>query len=93
MSSFEEDFPSLATKETYEMFNNSSVVMKEVKKRVGIFVRISDVQEHCLDKQKVKEAIDKIYNSRPNASAEWMGFANELEKAMNKDNEVKSSKD
>ena len=33
-------------------------------------------------KQRVKEAINKVYNSRPNASAELIDFANELDKEL-----------
>lgn len=46
-------------------------------------VILQDIQKYCFSKKKVKEAIDKIYNSRKNTcSAEWMDFANDLEKEL-----------
>ena len=52
-TTFERDFPNLKIKNmleigTYNPLNECCF--------------IQDIQEHCLDKQKVKEAIDKVFD-------------------------------
>ena len=65
---FEEQFPSL----------------NKIANVEGITFTKECLLKNCLDKQKVKEVINKIYNSRSKTcGAEWMDFANELEKELN----------
>lgn len=52
---FEEEFPSLK-----DTFNIDEITGKCVYP--GNLVHVSDVQEHCLDKQKVRGAIEKAMN-------------------------------
>lgn len=68
--SFGEDFPSL---KEWSMED----------KEAFAWIRVDKMKEHCLDKQRVKEAIKKVYKTRENTCcAEWMDFPNELEKEL-----------
>lgn len=50
---FSDDFPSLKGK--IEIKSH-----KGLKGITGFFVHISDIKDNCLDKQRVKEEIDKL---------------------------------
>lgn len=53
--SFEEEFPSLQHTNWFEMVDNGE--LDNV---------IHSIQDHCLDKQSVKEAIQKVYDELSN---------------------------
>ena len=67
---FEEQFPSLKDERvdvgTY--FGESGTA----KDKCGEYLHVGDVQEHCLDKQKVREAIQNLtQDCKKDNSIEW----------------------
>jgi len=47
------------------------------------FIPKENVKKYCIDKQRVRNAIEKVYKSRKYTSnAGWMDFANKLEKEL-----------
>ena len=54
---FEEDFPSLKGKEG---FVDRNTVHCKAKNNMELVFMPSDIQEHCLDKQRVKENLDYL---------------------------------
>jgi len=63
--SFQKDFPTLFSKAIYihPVSNGKSVVdvHKVISDTVGkTYVEISDVQKHCLDKQKVLQELNEL---------------------------------
>jgi len=77
---FEEEFPDLKDKirriKTYSYRDPYNLDFDRV-------ILIEDIQKHCLDKKRVEEAINTVFKKRENTcSAEWMDFANELEKEL-----------
>ena len=65
VSSFEKDFPGLKGKrahsiEAHENYEKGSRINIGWEELPNGFVLASDIQESCIDKQKVRDAIDKF---------------------------------
>lgn len=58
MKTFEEQFPSLEDSE----LTTIGYGFDETERDDRLFILREDVQKHCLDIHKVKEAIEKVFN-------------------------------
>ena len=94
MSAFEEQFPSLKDKQYCHAHHCSDAHCTSWDKKVptGGHLLKEDVKKYCLDKQKVKEAIDKhlqkyidVMNGFPETKADDMIF--DLKKELRLDEE------
>jgi len=77
--SFEEEFPSL--KVWWVDKCDRCGTAKELHHEPVPVLNLEDVQEHCLDKQKVKEEIDKMVEGDYTHSM-WVEFAKQLKKRL-----------
>ena len=80
MSSFEEEFPSLKNSLNRISVNEVSEDLKTHRNSSCIYLRLLDVTEHCLDKQRVREAVLEAYDAfQDDASAMYDHIIKELE--------------
>ena len=66
------DFPSLKGKDIEGEFEGNSIKLTDLTFGTEDFVfKSSIIQEHCLDKQRVREAIDKCEKSASKIMPAW----------------------
>ena len=72
----------LVIKQTLMCYNVTNMCDLSLLKTHLRYLFFKCKEQHKKEMQEFKRCLDEVYNSRPNAGAEWMDFANALDKKL-----------